>query len=431
MRFIDKTIIAIMIIFKITGLLQAQNNFNTDTLKINLPEAEKKFLENNLQLLAAKYYIDASKASTLQAQLWSNPNLSYEQNIYNWNTKKWFDITSSGNSEFQIQQLILLAGKRTKQVNLTEINTKSSELQFYELIRNLKYTLRKNFYDLQLLQKSLKFYDESIITVQQTVSATQAIFEKKSILMSELLRLKALLFTLQNEREGIYGQILDLQSTLHILFADSSKQYVYYMPEKDLSPLENISFDNIRIEDLIERGLTSRPDFQISNNAVVYEEKDLDLQKALATPDLTVGGRWSRAGSYIPDYYAISLSLDLPVFNRNQGNIQVSEATIQVNKALRDQLKKSIQNDITDAYKKALSFEKLYKSLDKSFANQYTQYVQSMLENYEKRNITIIELTDFYESYRNARIQINQLQNNLIDALELLNFSVGQDIIKF
>jgi cobalt-zinc-cadmium efflux system outer membrane protein len=47
-----------------------------DTLRLQLPEAEKMFLDSNLQLLAQRYNIDANQALVIQARLWPNPNFS-------------------------------------------------------------------------------------------------------------------------------------------------------------------------------------------------------------------------------------------------------------------------------------------------------------------------------------------------------------------
>jgi cobalt-zinc-cadmium efflux system outer membrane protein len=406
-------------------------NIKTDTINITLEEAEARFLQNNFQLLAFKFNIEASKAATIQAKLWNNPNIAVEQNVYNWDTKKWFDVTSSGNTEIAVQQLILLAGKRNKQVNLTEINAKNTELQFYDLVRNIKFTLRKNFYDLFYFQKSLKFYDGSIESVQKTVTATEAIYQSRSILLSEIFRLKSLLFSLQSDRQNLIGQINTIQSNFRTLLSDTSKRLTYYIPKKDISILDTLSIENKRIDELLDNGLESRPDYQLAKNTVLYEEKNLEYQKVLAVPDLTIGGRWSRAGSYITNYYAVTFSIDIPVFNRNQGNIQVSEATLKQDKVNADNIKTTIESDIITAYQNVISYDKLYKTLDKTLVEQYASLVQDMIENYQKRNITIIELTDFYESYRNIMLQINQLQNSRVDALESLNLSVGTDIIKY
>ena len=52
-----------------------------DTLSITLKTAEERFIKENLQLLASRYNIKAAEAQITQTRLWSNPNISIEQNI--------------------------------------------------------------------------------------------------------------------------------------------------------------------------------------------------------------------------------------------------------------------------------------------------------------------------------------------------------------
>ena len=52
-----------------------------------------------------------------------------------------------------------------------------------------------------------------------------------------------------------------------------------------------------------------------------------------------------------------------------------------------------------------------------------------MTANYENRNMTIIEFTDFYDSYRTSVLQTIQLQNSRIDSFENLNFVTGKDLL--
>ena len=91
----------------------AYNCFSTPyNLPLDIAQAESRFLQKNLVLLSAKYNINISKALEQQAKLWNNPTVSLEQNIYNQYTDKYFDMSSSGQSAVQIQQLILLALQR-------------------------------------------------------------------------------------------------------------------------------------------------------------------------------------------------------------------------------------------------------------------------------------------------------------------------------
>jgi cobalt-zinc-cadmium efflux system outer membrane protein len=401
-----------------------------DTATITLDRAEEQFLKNNLQLLAARFGVSAAEAAVCQAGLWSNPNISIEQNAYNRFTNRYFDVTKTGNTDIQLQQLILLAGKRDKEIRLAEINTQIAEETFYSTLRALKFELHTDFFDLYFLQKSLAFYNQTIPAVRKTVTATEAIYQQRAILLSEVLRLKSLLFSLENERLGLLNKISQTENDISVLLRDSSRIALYYVPQLDGGNLDSDQIDRLSLPDILAGAAENRPDFKIADAQARYEEENLSLQKALRIPDIIVGGTYSRAGSYIPDYYALTVSVDLPIFNRNQGNIEVSEQNLEADKVLREHTRIKIDKEIADAYRKAAATDSLYKSFDKKFTDEYKSLVEGMNASYEKRNVTIIEFTDFYESYRTSMLQMNQLQNDRVDAFEALNYAAGTTVIK-
>jgi outer membrane protein, heavy metal efflux system len=396
-----------------------------DTLRISLSEAEQRFLDSNLQLLAGRFAIDAARAAVIQAQLWSNPTIAVEQNIYNNQTKRYFDVTSTGNTEVALQQLFLLAGKRDKQVQLATMNGHLSEQTYADLLRALKFELRSDFIDLHFLQQALRFYEETLPSLRNTVSAAERMAEKRSLLLGELLRLKSLLFSLEGERLDVVHRIIETQSSFRILLGDTSATSAYLVPMLNDRALDSVRVEGVPLERAIAAATECRADLRAADANVRYEEANLSLQQALAVPDVTVGGRWSRAGSYIPDYFGLTFSIDLPFFNRNQGNIQVSEKTLEQKRALLAQVRQRIEEEARTAYRKAEETDHLYAGFDRKFSGEYRTLVNGMIASYEKRNITIIEFTDFYESYRNSLLQTNRLLNERFKALEALNYAAG------
>jgi cobalt-zinc-cadmium efflux system outer membrane protein len=73
----------------------------------------------------------------------------------------------------------------------------------------------------------------------------------------------------------------------------------------------------------------------------------------------------------------------------------------------------------------------MLNAIDPNFQNDFDKLLKSITENFEKRNISLLEFTDFYDSYKQNVLQWNQLQNDRIQAIETLNFSIGKPIVNF
>jgi cobalt-zinc-cadmium efflux system outer membrane protein len=252
-------------------------------------------------------------------------------------------------------------------------------------------------------------------------------YQKRSVLLADVLRLKSLLLSLETERQGIINQVYGLQGDLRVLLNDTTG--AVYLPLIDESRLDTVFFQHPSFDEVLKTALEHRPDYNIVKANVDYESTNLSLQHALAVPDITIGGRWSRAGSYIPDYYAVSLSIDLPVFNRNQGNIEISERTLEANTALLNNAALSLKEDIQGAYVKAVEIDRRYRQSDNEFIPEYKTLIEGVIANYKNRNISMLEFTDFYESYRTSMLQWQQLRSDRVQAFENLNYATGIDML--
>ncbi len=409
-------------------IVSAQSAGKIDSVSITLTQAGNKFLQNNLQLLSARYNINAASAAILQAKLWNNPNITIGQNIYNKNTGRYFDFTKTGNTDIQLQQLFLLAGKRDKQIKLAETNTRIAEDSFYDLLRALRYELSSDFFNVFYLQQSLKFYNETIPSVEKTISVAESMYSKRSILLSELIRLKSLLFSLENDRLHIKNEISDAENDLNVMLRDTTSIYMYIIPNIDPGKIDSLSLNNLSLKNILESAVENRPDYKIVSENVKYDKENIALQKAMAIPDVTLGGSYSRNGSYIPDYFGINASIDIPLFNRNQGNISIAKNNMEADIANREQTRIEIKKEIISAFEKARTTDQLYKEFDKKFIIEYKELLQGMIANYENRNMTLIEFTDFFDSYRSTMTQLIQLQNDRINAFENLNYATGMNL---
>ena len=399
-----------------------------DSLKLTLPEAEQQFTQRNFLLLAQKYGIEASKAAIIQAGLLPNPTVNLEQTVITKSTiANDAEIGPLGQRAIQIQQLIQVAGKRNKQIALARAGVEISQFQFSELIRELLFQLRGSFYQIHYLQKTLLMYNQEISKITSLVSAYQEQVQKGNIPQKELIRLQSFLITLEGEASDIINQITDNQTTIKVLLADRTNTIID--PIVDDVQIQNINLVGLNLADLIGNATQNRPDLKVQNANTQYAVANYNLQKALAKPDVTVGYSYDRAGSYVNNYHALTVSMALPFFNKNQGNIKIAENQIEANKQYYLQTQNQLENEVLQAYTKAQENNRLFLKIDQKFQANFEKLIAGVLENYQKRNLTLIEFTDFLESYKNTVSQLNALQNNRIQAFENLNFVVGKKVI--
>ncbi len=393
-----------------------------DSINLKLDSAEAIFLRNNFLLLAQRYNVDMAKGLVIQAKLYPNPGFNFTTTVYNQDVKRIFPkpFSKSGEVITGISQLIILAGKRNKQVQLAQANVRLNEYQFFDLLRTLKYTLRTDFFNIYYLQQSAKAYDDEIKALSQIVNAFEQQQGKGYIAEKEVVRIKALLYSFKSEYNDLKNQINDIESELRQVLQIKPTTYIIPMPDKNA--ISNLNPLTYQLATLLDTAYSHRTDLSIAKENTHITQLNYNYQKALAVPDVTANISYDQQGSYVKNLSMAGFAIDLPFFNRNQGNIKSAKYGIDAATASQKSVEASVEENIFRALQKALDQDKLLKDIDPAFSNDFDRLMKEVLTNYQKRNISILEFLDFYDSYKQNVLQINAIQFNRVSAFEDINF---------
>ena len=394
-----------------------------DTLRLQLPEAEKMFLDSNLQLLAQRYNIDANQALVIQARLWPNPNFSIGHTLYSAQLRQFFPTGNNDETTIGLDQEILLAGKRNKQIKLAQANVELSQNQFFDLLRTLKYTLRTDFYQIYFLRQSAKVYDAEIQALSHVADAYSEAQAKGYISEKDVVRLKAQLYSFQAEYSALINQINDTESELRLVL--QTKPNFFIDPMVDSIALTKLDPSQYALATLIDSAYRNRTDLQIARTNTRINQLNYNYQKALAVPDLTLSLGYDEAGSFLYGYYGIGASIDLPVFNRNQGNIKSAKAQILNTETTQRFTQATVEENVTNSLQKAFAQQRMFGTIDPKFAADFQRLNDEVLNQYMKRNISILDFLDFYDSFKQNIVQMNTIQFNRISAFEDINYYTG------
>lgn len=408
-------------------LFNSKNLAAQDTIKVSIQAAEKSFLQHNLSLLAAKYNIDANRALIRQAKLWDNPVFSTDQNIYDNQGGFFKHSDGSGQVYAQVSQLIRTAGKRNKLAQLAEDNTTLSAEQFDDILRTLRYTLISDLYEIEHQLKIKSVYDAEIKELQTLVKGMDIQLQAGNISVKDNMRIKALLFGLQNEQVNIQSQIMPLQSELKLLLKSTDSSFIspdfsYHLPD----------IINAQIpgkDELLQEALQNRPDVKMAKTQLDYQSHNLVYQKALAKPDVTVGTEFDQRSSYAPNYVGLAISLPLNILNKNQGNIASAQFSIKQQQALLDVQTSKIESDVTTSLNKVKFYQQVNNLQQLYFSQQYDKLFQNMLKSYRQRQVSLLEFIDFADAYKDTKLKILDQHTSLIKSLLELNYTIGRDVI--
>lgn len=408
----------------LAGKMCAQQVAGTLTLK----EAEQRFLERNLSLIAERYNIDMAQAQVLQAKLFENPVISLEQNVYNRLNGKYFDFGKEGEAVVEIEQVIHLAGQRNKQVRLEKINKEIAEYQFEEVMRTLRQELNEKFVEVYFLSKSIAIYEKEVNSLQVLLGGMKIQQEKGNISLMEISRLESMLFSLRKEKNERENDLLTTRGELNLLLNLPEDTQVQLSLDEEV--LQQLDLSQLSFADL-KAIINERPDQKIARSTVNASRANLKLQKSMAFPEFSVKGNYDRVGNFINDSFAIGVSLSVPIFNRNQGNIKAARFSIQQAGVQQEYAANRADMELFTAYTSLEKATQLYQSTNMDLERNFEKLITGVNENFTRKNISLLEFIDYYDSYKETCIQLYEIKKNVFLAMENLNTVVGQNVLNY
>jgi outer membrane protein TolC len=392
---------------------------------ITLQDCESQFLKNNLFLLASQYNIDASKALTIQSKIWDNPTITAELNAYNPERNQYFDIGKQGQKAFGIEQLIYLGGKKRNEIKLAQTNEKLAELQFNDLLRTLKLQLRKSFYTVYYNSKSLETTDNQLVHIEELINSYSAQVQKGNIPLRDLVRLQSLYLNFKNERMEVVNDNIEEQANLKLLL-NTAENVVPEVTKEDFNKYtKTIPFDLKAFQD---DAIANRPDYLVKQKDIEANEINVKWQKSLSIPDITVGATYDQRSGAFNKEANLTLGIPLPLWNKNKGNIKYAQTILEQSKVEKQNFDLQLQTEITTAWNKWDESRKNYVVIKPTVNSDFEAVYNGILTNFQKRNISLLEFTDFMESYNQASIQVNELKKKVVLSGEELNSTINKDL---
>lgn len=412
----------------------AQQGVAPDTLRYTLAEAEKRFIDSNLQLLAAHYNMDAQKALIQQAKLWNNPVLTTDQVIaanglwlpYN---KRLDDGTSMGQYAVQLEQLIYTARKRGKQIDMAVTNSKVSEWQLQDLLRNLRYQLHASYYTVARLLAGKAIYQNQLTQLGKLADGMKAQLQLGNIAQKDYLRIQALVITLQQDMTDLEKDMSDAQADMRTLLQVKDGSFVKPAESNQLFSGVTPSLPD-NVEALINTAQQHNPYYQLQQTQTLLQQQNLAYQKALRVPDVTVQTNFDKNSNVAYNYWGVGISVPLPLFNRNQGNIKNAEYSIKQQQAITQDAAMELQNNVRNAWHKLNLAIQQNSGTQQQFYSSYMQMQQNMLNSYAQKQVSLPEFIDFFTDFTAVQQRLIQQQINLAMAREDLNYAVGTDVVQ-
>lgn len=414
-----RLILFVVLFFKITTPSFSQVSSSSMTLE----EAEKAFLKNNLLLLAQQYNINAKQALIIQAKAYPNPYFTADFNVIDPQNNKTFHIDSSGQKSFQIQQLIILGGKRKAEIDIAKQNKLIAESEFAELLRNLKVQLHNVFYSINEHKIVVENYVKQLNILDTIIDAYKVQVDKGNLPLKDIIRLKSVYIKINNNKSELATNYTEEQKTIKLLLQTN----------QEIIPIVNESifqsFNDLKaLNELQTLAFSNRPDLKIADESALVAALNLKLQKRQLVPDISINASYDQRGGAFRNQINAGFSMPIPILNTNRGNIKAARYDKQTMDLYLQEKKLEVELEVQQAWQNMQRSITEFNKVKNMYNEEFGLVNKGVNDNFLKHNISILEFVDFVEAYNESLAEFERIKSQLAVSAAEINYVTASKV---
>jgi cobalt-zinc-cadmium efflux system outer membrane protein len=389
--------------------------------RVSLDEAIRLALQHNHALLAARTSILQNQAQEITANLRPNPTLSWDTQflpIFQPNnfTANYFE--NQAQFDIGIGYLFERGRKRQHRLQAAKDATAVTRAQVTDNERQLAFNVSQQFVNVLLAQSTLDLAQQDYDSFQKTVEISDARFKAGDMSEGDLLKIKLQLLQFQSDvLTAKLSKVQALAALRQEVGFESVPDNFDVEGELDYTPV------HAGVDDLKSLALRSRPDLQAAHLGVTAAQSQESLAEANGKRDINVTFDYSHVGGVSSGTFFFNL--DLPIFDRNQGEIARTKYAITQFQELQNETAQQVITDVVDAYEALHSNDQIIQLYRGGYVDQAQKSRDITEYAYRKGAASLLDFLDSERTYRANQLAYRQALASYMTALEQMRQAVG------
>jgi cobalt-zinc-cadmium efflux system outer membrane protein len=402
-----------------------------DVSPVPLPEhltteqAVDEALLRNLSLLAQRVNLSIADALLVAARVSPNPVLSLDADHLNVVHISKGDLTEAS---ARVDVPIVLGGKRDRRIEVANRDRTIAEVQLEDQLRRLRQDVASACVDLLQAKATLALAKDNLQTFQNLVRINERRLQAGAIAAVELKRSKVSLLQFQSSVQRAVLDLTGAKTKLKTLLGRGVEtESVDIVDDLGAAP-SNVALD---FPALLQQAMGRRPDLRTLEVSVTRAEADLRLQIANGIVDLSAGTeyRWS-AQDHSERLIGLFLSVPIPLFNQNAGEIARARAQLQLIARQLDALKNDLIGEVRAAYEEFNASRELVRTIEGDLLGSAEEVRDTENKRYEAGATSFLEFLDAQRAFNEARQSLNDARATYRHAVINVNAAVGSEVIR-
>ncbi len=383
---------------------------------LSLKEVLSLAYERNPQMIEARKIIQAAQGDLITTRALLNPELEAEIG----GLKKNEEGERKGRLEtVSIVQPFEPPGVRALKTKIAKNEVKIGEETLKSVWSNIYSQVRSAYMKIILDKKELELSEENLSTMRQLFSNVQIRFQSGQGLKNDLQRAKIELLKAENDYLMAEKENKIDRGRLNLLLGRSLD--VPFDIKEELK-IEDLKLD---LQKLAEMASSRRPDLKIGKLMLDSKNKNLMKEQLSRLPSFSLG--FQRVNEEYEKDYAAIVSVNVPLWNLNQGEVKKARAEKEVQEARLQITEREIGFDV---YQATLNAEVAQKQVEflKESVEEANELIRLADLNYREGEIDFINYRDqvktaietkvrYYEGIYHLDQNISELERAIYGSL--------------
>jgi cobalt-zinc-cadmium efflux system outer membrane protein len=389
--------------------------------RISLDEAIRLALQHNHALLAARTTILENQAQEITANLRPNPVLSWDTQFLplfqpsNF-TADYFE--NQAQFDLGIGYLFERGKKRQHRLQAAKDQTAVTRAQVTDNERQLTFNVSQQFVNVLLAQSTRDLAQQDYDGFKKTVEISESRFKAGDMSEGDLLKIKLQLLQFQSDvLNADLSKVQALSALRQAVGFESVPDNFDVEGDLDYQPV------HAGLDDLKLLALRTRPDLQAAHLGVAAAHSQESLAEANGKRDLNVSFDYTHTGGV--NSGAFFFNIDLPIFDRNQGEIARTRYAITQAQEQQNEAAEQVITDVVDAYQALHSNDQIIQLYRGGYVEQAKKSRDITEYSYKRGAASLLDFLDSERTYRANQLAYRQALASYMTALEQMRQAVG------
>jgi outer membrane protein, heavy metal efflux system len=382
---------------------------------LTLREAVRRTLRFNPALEAAAIEVDAKRAESVQAGLRPNPVIEGDVQNVGQNVQE---------ATLELSQVILLGGKRLKRIRAAELDVGVAGWDYEAVRLRVAINTAEVFVDVLASESRIKILGELLGVAKQLKNAVSERVDAGTISVIELKR---------TDIEVIRAQALLDQERAHLAILKRRLANNWGARSADFGYVQGdlATTNHLPSPSQLSVFLSSNPDVARWTTEMMRREAVLNLAKANRVPDLTVGAGARNLRDGNETGAVVGLSVPLPLFDRNQGNIAAAQTRLF--KARRESMaaRIDVNSQLLEAYGDLVVASEQLKALEKQILPTAREVYADIEQGYLGGKFNLLSVLDAQQTLFSTRLEIVNARAEFHKAKVKIEALIGRGLYDF